>query len=61
MIFGWLLASLVGIALGALIGSSPRVRPYIAPTLEFLRPLPVSAIIPVAIAFFGLSQTMALS
>ncbi len=60
MAIGWLVASLVGIALGALIGSSPRVRPYITPTLEFLRPLPVSAIIPVAIAFFGLSQTMAL-
>lgn len=60
MAFGWLVASLAGIALGALIGSSPRVRPYITPTLEFLRPLPVSAIIPVAIAFFGLSQAMAL-
>jgi sulfonate transport system permease protein len=60
MLIGWLVASLVGIALGALIGSAPRVRPYITPTLEFLRPLPVSAIIPVAIAFFGLSQTMAL-
>lgn len=60
MVIGWLVASLVGIALGALIGSSPRVRTYITPTLEFLRPLPVSAIIPVAIALFGLSQTMTL-
>lgn len=60
MLIGWLVASLVGIALGALIGSSPRVRAYVTPTLEFLRPLPVSAIIPVAIAFFGLSQTMTL-
>ena len=60
MAFGWLTATLVGVALGAVIGSSPRLRPYITPTLEFLRPLPVSAIIPVAIAFFGLSQAMAL-
>jgi ABC-type nitrate/sulfonate/bicarbonate transport system permease component len=60
MVVGWFVASLVGIALGALIGSSPRVRTYITPTLEFLRPLPVSAIIPVAIALFGLSQTMTL-
>jgi sulfonate transport system permease protein len=60
MIFGWLVASIVGVALGALIGSSPRARDYIAPSLEFLRPLPVSAIIPLAIALFGLSQTMAL-
>jgi len=60
MAFGWLCASFVGIALGALIGSAPRVRPYIVPTLEFFRPLPVSALIPVFIAFFGLSRTMAL-
>jgi ABC-type nitrate/sulfonate/bicarbonate transport system permease component len=61
MAWGWLLASLVGIALGAVIGSSPRLRGYITPTLEFLRPLPVSAVIPVAIGLFGLSKTMAIS
>jgi ABC-type nitrate/sulfonate/bicarbonate transport system permease component len=60
MIEGWLLASMAGIALGALIGSSRQARAYIAPTLEFLRPLPASAIIPVAIAVFGLSPAMAL-
>lgn len=58
MAVGWLIASLIGVALGALIGSSPRLRAYFTPTLEFLRPLPVSAIIPVAIALFGLSETM---
>lgn len=61
MAIGWFVASLVGIALGAVIGSSPRIRVYLTPTLEFLRPLPVSAIIPVAIAFFGLSQVMTFS
>ena len=60
MVFGWLAASIAGIALGALIGSSRLMRAYIAPSLEFLRPLPVSAIIPVAIAMFGLTQGMAL-
>lgn len=61
MAIGWFVASLAGIALGAVIGSSPRIRIYLTPTLEFLRPLPVSAVIPVAIAFFGLSQTMTFS
>lgn len=61
MVFGWLVASILGIALGALIGSSRRARDYIAPMLEFLRPLPVSAVIPLAIALLGLSQAMALS
>ena len=60
MAYGWLAASIAGIALGALIGSSRLMRTYIAPSLEFLRPLPVSAIIPVAIALFGLTEGMAL-
>jgi sulfonate transport system permease protein len=60
MALGWFLASLVGIMVGALVGSSRAIRAYVAPTLEFLRPLPVSAIIPVAIALFGLTQSMAL-
>ncbi|MBR1220311.1 ABC transporter permease [Bradyrhizobium sp. U87765 SZCCT0131] len=61
MAVGWLLASFIGIALGALIGSSRAMRVYVAPTLEVLRPLPVSAVIPVAIALFGLTQGMALA
>lgn len=60
MIAGWLLASAVGIALGALIGSHAGVRAFVAPTLEFLRPLPASAVIPVAIAIFGFTNAMAL-
>ena len=59
MIEGWLVASIAGVGLGALIGSSPAARAYIGPTLEFLRPLPASAIIPGAIAIFGLSSSMA--
>jgi sulfonate transport system permease protein len=60
MLGGWLAASIVGVALGALIGTSKAARETIAPTLEFLRPLPASAIIPVAIAIFGLTPQMAL-
>lgn len=60
MTFGWLAASLAAIVLGSLVGSSRRARIYVAPALEFLRPLPVSAIIPVAIALYGLSESMAI-
>jgi sulfonate transport system permease protein len=60
MLAGWAMASIAGVALGALIGSSKSAREYIAPTLEFLRPLPASAVIPVAIAIFGLTPQMAL-
>lgn len=61
MIYGWLLASLIGVGLGAAIGTSKVLRDYLAPMVEFLRPLPASAIIPVAIAILGLSDTMALA
>ncbi|QCK86305.1 ABC transporter permease [Phreatobacter aquaticus] len=60
MALGWLVACIAAIVLGSLIGSSRRARIYVAPSLEFLRPLPVSAIIPVAIALYGLSEGMAI-
>ncbi len=59
MFYGWVLASLLGVALGALVGSSRAARDYLNPLLEFMRPLPASAIIPPAILFLGLSNTMA--
>jgi ABC-type nitrate/sulfonate/bicarbonate transport system permease component len=58
MLYGWLLASFLGVVLGAAIGSARAAREYLEPTLEFLRPLPASAIIPVAILFLGLSDGM---
>ena len=61
MLLGWLLASLVGVLLGALVGSSAWARAWIAPTLEFLRPLPASAVMPLAISLFGLSAGMVLA
>jgi sulfonate transport system permease protein len=60
MLEGWLVASILGVALGALIGSSRTMRAYVGPMLEFLRPLPASAVIPLAIAIFGFSPAMAI-
>ena len=60
MLKGWLLASLLGIGLGALIGISATARAWVLPTLEFIRPLPASAILPLAISIFGLSGSMVL-
>lgn len=60
MLAGWLFASLAGIALGALIGSSVAARAWLQPTLEFVRPLPASAVMPLAISVFGLGPTMVL-
>jgi ABC-type nitrate/sulfonate/bicarbonate transport system permease component len=60
MAYGWALASGIGIALGALIGISPALRAWLQPMLEMIRPLPASAIVPVAIALIGLSPAMVL-
>jgi ABC-type nitrate/sulfonate/bicarbonate transport system permease component len=61
MFFGWALASLAGVVLGAAIGFSRRARDFIEPSLEFMRPLPASAVIPVAILFLGLSNAMTIA
>jgi ABC-type nitrate/sulfonate/bicarbonate transport system permease component len=61
MLLGWGLASALGVALGALIGSSAAARVWIAPTLEAIRPLPASAVMPLAMAIFGLSGSMVLA
>ena len=61
MFYGWVLASLAGILLGAAIARSGPARAYLEPLLEFLRPLPASAIIPPAILFLGLTSKMAVS
>ena len=50
-----------GVALGAAIGISPVVRRLLQPTLEFIRPLPISALIPVAVAIIGLNAKMVLT
>jgi sulfonate transport system permease protein len=60
MVEGWLLASLFGVVLGAAIGVSPAVRAWVQPTLEFIRPLPASALLPLAISIFGLNPGMVL-
>ncbi len=60
MVVGWGLACLLGVALGTLIGLSKTARQWLQPSLEFIRPLPASAIIPLAISLFGLSSSMVL-
>lgn len=61
MVYGWLLASVLGICIGALIGISATAKAYLSTTIELIRPLPASAVIPVAIAFLGLTEGMVLS
>ena len=59
---GWLAARVGGRhrALGALIGVGDA-RAWLQPTLEFVRPLPASALMPLAISIFGLNPNMVLA
>lgn len=61
MFRGWFVASLLGIGLGTLVGVSPAIGVYVEPTLEFLRPLPPSAVAPLAISLLGLGPEMILA
>ena len=61
MFLGWGLASVLGIGLGALLGLSASARAWMSSTLEFFRPLPASAILPLSISLFGLSAGMVLA
>ena len=61
MFWGWGLACVLGLLLGALVGSSATARAWVQPTLELIRPLPASAVMPLAISIFGLSGSMVLA
>lgn len=60
MFEGWLAACAAGIALGAMVGTSAAARAWLQPLLEFIRPLPASAVMPLAISMFGLGPNMVL-
>ena len=55
---GYLFAAFIGIILGLAIGRSFIFSRLSVPIIEFLRPLPSSAIIPLALLFLGLGNTM---
>jgi ABC-type nitrate/sulfonate/bicarbonate transport system permease component len=55
---GYGLAAVLGITVGVLAGRHRLVHDLIEPLVEFLRPLPSPAIIPVAILLLGIGSSM---
>jgi ABC-type nitrate/sulfonate/bicarbonate transport system permease component len=55
---GYSLAAILGVGLGAVAGQHLFVRQLIDPVVEFLRPLPSPAIIPLAILLLGIGSSM---
>ena len=54
---GFLLATLVALPLGMLMGTFPAVKAFFAPLLDPRRFLPISALVPLTIVWFGIEET----
>jgi ABC-type nitrate/sulfonate/bicarbonate transport system permease component len=50
---GFSIAMVAGVSLGIVIGTIPLLRAVTASTIEFLRPIPSVALIPLAVLLFG--------
>ncbi|WP_235890928.1 ABC transporter permease subunit [Martelella alba] len=53
----FLLACLIGIPLGLAMGMSPLIRGIFDPPIEFYRPIPPLAYLPLMIIWFGIGET----
>jgi NitT/TauT family transport system permease protein len=56
---GFALAIVLGVPLGLLIGKVKVIRQLVDPTLSLLRPIPVTAWLPLSMIFFGLGPRSA--
>lgn len=57
---GFFAAAAVGVPLGLVIGRLPLWRAMLDPTLSLLRPIPVTAWLPLSMIFFGLGPKSAI-
>jgi NitT/TauT family transport system permease protein len=57
---GFLLAAAIAIPLGLLIGRVKLLRQLLDPTISLLRPIPVTAWLPLSMIFFGLGPNAAI-
>ncbi|MDB5903808.1 MAG: ABC-type nitrate/sulfonate/bicarbonate transport system, permease component [Betaproteobacteria bacterium] len=57
---GFALAIVLGVPLGLLIGRVKVIRQLVDPTLSLLRPIPVTAWLPLSMIFFGLGPRSAI-
>lgn len=59
VLLGFGLAAMVGIPMGLMLGRSKLLRMMLDPMLSLLRPIPVTAWLPLAMIFFGLGAKSA--
>jgi ABC-type nitrate/sulfonate/bicarbonate transport system permease component len=61
LLAGWLLAAVLGVGLGLLLGRLPDALDYVDPLIQFFRAIPPPALIPVFIVLFKLGPAMRLA
>lgn len=54
---GFILAAIVGVSVGTLVGRSKRLEYLVEPTIELLRPIPPLAFLPMMVLWFGIGET----
>ncbi len=57
--WGYAIAVLIGVPLGLVMGWSSKVRDFVEPLIEIIRPIPPLAWIPLAILWFGIGNKSA--
>jgi len=60
VLIGFIIAAVVGVVLGVLIGWFKLVSNLFDPFIQLLRPIPVTAWLPFSIVFFGIQDTSAI-
>jgi ABC-type nitrate/sulfonate/bicarbonate transport system permease component len=55
---GYVIAALIGVTLGVLIGTYKRLRDLLEPVLEFFRAIPPPVVVPILMLIFGIENTM---
>ena len=53
---GFVLAAVVGVAVGTAVGRSRRLEYLVEPTIELLRPIPPLAFLPMMVLWFGIGE-----
>ena len=54
--YGFTLASLAGIFFGLILGTRQYLEKYFDPLLQVLRPIPITAWLPLSVIWFGLGE-----
>lgn len=57
---GFLVATVIGIPLGLLLGWNRNLAKYVDPTIQLIRPIPITAWVPFSIAIFGIYEQSAI-